>query len=317
MFKMFSMTLPGLLALSAAGTLFLASPAPGQTALDPVKVQQGISIAPVPLNMAGKDPNFVGYGSYLVNASGDCNGCHSDGTTTQYAKGGNPYFNQQPIVVNPATYLGGGRDFGAFPNATGNFPHIISRNLTPDSTGLAVGGDTFDQFLLIIRTGIDMDHVHPTCTGAPNGTCIPAPFDGNLLQVMSWPTFRNMTDDDLMAIYTYLSAIPCLEGGPGEPPNRCTAPVKTKAVADPKNATVVSGEIQLDGSMSTSADGKPLAYQWTIPRGSPSAAILHGNLATPTVQFSQGRGLYTFLLTVTDSSGTSSSDVATVNFAGN
>jgi hypothetical protein len=108
-----------------------------------------------------------------------------------------------------------------------------------------------------------------------------------------------------------------LEGGPGEPANRCGPAVKTKAVADPKNATVVSGEIQLDGSTSTSADGKPLTYQWTIPQGSPSAAILHGNLAIPTVQFSQGRGLYTFLLTVTDSTGTSSTDVATVNFVGN
>jgi hypothetical protein len=316
MLKIFPMALPGLLTWSAAGTLFLASTAASQTTLDPVKVQQGISIAPVPLNMQGKDPNLVGYGSYLVNASGDCNGCHSAGPTTQFAKGGNPYFGQHPIV-NPATYLGGGRDFGAFPNATGNFPHIISRNLTPDSTGLAVGGDTFDQFLLIIRTGIDMDHVHPTCTGAPDGKCIPAPFDGSLLQVMSWPTFRNMTDNDLLSIYTYLSAIPCLEGGPGEPPNRCVPAVKTKAVADPKNATVVSREIQLDGSMSTSGDGKPLTYQWTIPRGSPSAVILHGGLATPAVQFSQGRGLYSFLLTVTDSTGTSSTDVAIVNYVGN
>ena len=144
MLKMFSITLAG-------GTLFLVSSAVGQTipdptALDPVKVQQGMAIAPVPLNMKSLDPNLVGYGSYLVNASGDCNGCHSAGTATQYAKGGNPYFGQHSIV-NPATYLGGGRDFGAFPNATGNFPHIISRNLTPDSSGLAVGGDTFDQFL--------------------------------------------------------------------------------------------------------------------------------------------------------------------------
>ena len=112
--------------------------------------------------MTGKDPNLVGYGSYLVNASGDCNGCHSDGTTTQYAKGGNPYFGQQSNRVNPATYLGGGRDFGAFPNSTGNFPHIISRNLTPDSTGLSVSVATpSTTFLLIIRTGIDMDHSPP------------------------------------------------------------------------------------------------------------------------------------------------------------
>jgi len=30
-----------------------------------------------------------------------------------------------------------------------------------------------------------------------------------------------MTDRQLTAIYEYLSAIPCIEGGPGEPANRC------------------------------------------------------------------------------------------------
>jgi hypothetical protein len=102
---------------------------------------------------------------------------------------------------------------------------------------------------------------------------------------MSWRTFKNLTDQDMLAIYTYLSALPCLEGGPNEPANRCAAPVKTKAVADPKNAAVVAGEIQLDGSKSTSANGQPLTYQWSVPKGSRSAAILNGDLAIPTVQF--------------------------------
>jgi len=301
--------------LLAAGGLFLASTAAGQSPFDPVKVKQGMAIAPVPLNMTGKDPNFVGYGSYLVNAVGDCNSCHSDGTATQFAKGGNPYFGQHPMV-NQATYLGGGRDFGQFPTTAPNLPHIISRNLTPDYTGLPVGGDSLATFLLIIKTGVDLDKVHPTCSGAPNGTCIPAPFNGSLLQIMPWPTDSNMTDDDLTAIYTYLSAVPCVEGGPGEPPNRCQTPVKTQAIADPKDATTVSPEIQLDGSRPTSADGNPLTYAWSIPPGSPAAANLHGDTATPAVQFSS-RALYTFLLTVTDSSGKSSSDVATVNFVGN
>jgi len=30
-----------------------------------------------------------------------------------------------------------------------------------------------------------------------------------------------MTDHDLEAIYEYLSAIPCLEGGPSVPAHRC------------------------------------------------------------------------------------------------
>lgn len=183
------------------------------------RIQRGFQIAPVPLDMDGKNRDLVGLGSYLVNAVADCNGCHSAGPATEYALGGNPYFGQ-PTTLNPKTYLGGGRDFGPFPGP-GPFPHIISRNLTPDKTGRAEGGNTFEQFKTIIRTGVDTDKVHPTCTGAPNGSCLPPPFDGNLLQIMPWPVHQNLTDHDLRAIYEYLSAIPCLEGGPGEPANRC------------------------------------------------------------------------------------------------
>ena len=61
---------------------------------------------------------------------------------------------------------------------------------------------------------VDMDHLHPTCSGAPDGTCLPPPFDGALLQIMPWPIYHNMTDHDLRAIYEYLSAIPCIEGPP-------------------------------------------------------------------------------------------------------
>jgi hypothetical protein len=49
-------------------------------------------------------------------------------------------------------------------------------------------------------------------TGAPDGTCLPPPFDGDLLQIMPWPIYHNMTDRDLRAIYEYLSAIPCITG---------------------------------------------------------------------------------------------------------
>src|ERR1700682_2411560 len=70
-------------------------------------IDEGFEIAPVHLNLAGKDRNLVGLGSYLVNAVGDCNGCHSAGPTTEYAPGGNPFFKgNPPAVVNQSTYLG-------------------------------------------------------------------------------------------------------------------------------------------------------------------------------------------------------------------
>jgi hypothetical protein len=179
------------------------------------EIQQGFAIAPVPLNLNGKNRALVGLGSYIVNAQGDCDGCHSAGPKTEFARGGNPYFGQ-PTKINPATYLGGGRDFGAFP-APG-FPHIISRNLTPDKTGMPEGGRPFSEFVQIIRTGVDLDHLHPTCSATVTTNCLPPPFDGDLLQIMPWPIYHNMTDHDLRAIYEYLSSIPCISGPPAPDP---------------------------------------------------------------------------------------------------
>ena len=181
------------------------------------RTQLGFLIAPVPLKLTGKNRALVGLGSYLINAVAGCNGCHSAGPATQYIRGGNPYFGQA-ATTNAATYLGGGRDFGPL---VPNSPHIISRNLTPDKTGRAEGGHTFEEFVQIMQTGIDMDHVHPPCSASVTTNCLPRPFDGNLLQIMPWPDFQSMSEHDLRAIYEYLSAIPCLEGGPGEPANRC------------------------------------------------------------------------------------------------
>ncbi|HYL38598.1 MAG TPA: hypothetical protein VEV17_21960, partial [Bryobacteraceae bacterium] len=164
------------------------------------RIQVGLAVAPVPLNLDGKNQALVGLGSYLVNVSGDCNGCHSNGPATEFSPGRNPYFGQ-PKQINPATYLGGGRDFGAL---VPNSPNIISRNLTPDKTGLPLGGHTFSDFFQIIQTGVDIDHVHPSCSSSVTTNCLPPPFNGALLQVMPWPIFQSMTIDDLRAVYEYL-----------------------------------------------------------------------------------------------------------------
>ena len=94
---------------------------------------------------------------------------------------------------------------------------------------------------------------------------------------------------------------------------------RTTASAGPKNVTTTSRQFTLDGTASTSADGEPLTYLWSIPQGQgyPSAAIFQQTTATPVVQFSRARGVYTFKLTVTDSTGALASDQVTVNFQGN
>jgi len=184
------------------------------------RIRRGFAIAPVPLNLHEKNRALVGLGSYIVNAVGDCNGCHSAGPPSEFAAGGNPYLLSPPFTgkkqLNLATYLGGGRDFG--PN--GSVQHLYSRNLTPDKTGLPAGGHTYKEFVEIMRQGTDFDHVHPNCSdGVATGTCYLPPVNGDLLQVMRWPFFRNMSDRDLRAIYEYLSAVPCnpgqvIEGAP-------------------------------------------------------------------------------------------------------
>jgi hypothetical protein len=143
-----------------------------------------------------KDSDAVYLGSYIVNAVGGCNDCH---TNPSYAPNGDPY-KGQPKAFNATKYLGGGATFGPF----------TSRNITPDATGKPAGL-SYAEFVQVIRHGTDFDNVH--------GAGVP-------LQVMPWPVYQSMTDRDLNAIYAYLSAIPCLEGDPGvhpsaPPPYRC------------------------------------------------------------------------------------------------
>ena len=91
------------------------------------RIQQGFRIAPVPLDLRGKNRALVGLGSYLVNAVGSCNDCH---TCPSYKPGHNPY--GPPFgppgggdgQINSANYLAGGTAF--------NPPGVTSANLTPN-----------------------------------------------------------------------------------------------------------------------------------------------------------------------------------------
>ena len=178
------------------------------------RARRGFEIAPVPLNLRGKDRMLVGLGSYLVNAVASCNDCHSADPSTEYAPGGNPYFKgNPPKVINQATYLGGGRNFGSLIPGT---PAIVSRNLTPDRGGKPAGGLSFAEFREVLRTGVDLDHLHPNCSPTVTSNCFPAgqPFDGNLLQIMPWPILQSFTELDIRAIYEYLRSVPCIAGPP-------------------------------------------------------------------------------------------------------
>jgi hypothetical protein len=142
------------------------------------RIQQGFRIAPVPLKFRKNVRDLVGLGSYIVNAQGGCNDCH---TNPPYAPGGNP-FEGEPEQINTEHYLAGGTSFGP----------VVSANITPDSNGRP-HGLTFGEFLQVLQTGHDPDD------------------PDEILQVMPWPVFGKMTRRDLRAVYEYLSAIPHAE----------------------------------------------------------------------------------------------------------
>lgn len=54
------------------------------------RVQRELEIAPVHLDLAGKNRALVGQGSYLVNAVAACNDCHA-GPSGEFAAGGDPF----------------------------------------------------------------------------------------------------------------------------------------------------------------------------------------------------------------------------------
>jgi hypothetical protein len=188
-----SMRIAVLLSAVTVLVTVLISPSTGQDPADErakaekKRIQKGLAIAPVPLDFRNRDRDLVGLGSYIVNAQAACADCHSCPT---YAPGHNP-FTGGDGQINATNYLAGGVAFGP----------IISANITPDASGKPAGLD-FDEYLELIRTGHDPDD------------------PDEILQVMPWPIFRNMNDRDILAIYTYLTAIPHAEpgtcSGPGQ-----------------------------------------------------------------------------------------------------
>jgi hypothetical protein len=169
-----------------------------QASSEQSQIQIGMDIAPVPLDLTGKNRSLVGLGSYIVNAQGGCNDCHTWRATNEppnfgsnYEAGGDPFLGQ-PEQIYAAGYLSGGRPIGPF----------TARNLTPNRTGRPANLD-LETFIETMRTGVDTKNGHPAISP--------------LLQVMPWPVYAHMTDRDLTAIYEFLRTIPCVGSA-----QRCT-----------------------------------------------------------------------------------------------
>lgn len=153
-----------------------------------VRAQRGLTLSPVTIdtaNMPFDQKEKVGTGAYLVVAL-NCGNCHD---------------------ATPATFMAGGRSFGAAPN------QVYARNLTSNpNTGMKL---TEAQFIEAMRTGKDF-------------------VDGSLLLNMPYTTYRWMTTYDLQAIYAYLKAIPAVD-------KAVTADAKTAGTPTPVPTAYADG----------------------------------------------------------------------------
>ena len=181
---------------------------PGMSDDDDSRVQAGFAYVRGPgitLDFKKKDRKLVGLGSYLVNAVGGCNDCHTA-----------PPFTQDPfdrLGVRPnrstttVTWLAVHR-FGP-PGITGT---PVSRDITPWEDGKPAGL-SLRQFLHVIKTGEDPDN------------------PGMVLQVMPWPVYQAMNDDDLTAICRRpCSAIPAITANTCQPAERVSAGEKAASL---------------------------------------------------------------------------------------
>jgi cytochrome c553 len=170
---------------------------PGNSAGDEAKQ---LALAPVKLKYGDADSVKVARGSYIANVLGGCVSCH---TFPTFEPGGDP-FKGQPEKINAKNYLAGGKCFGPFK----------SPNITPDAKGLPAGL-SLAEFKESIRTG-KMNAAEDKHEHEAGGH-----HDDDLQQVMPWPELRNMSDQDLDALYAFLAALPHAEAANSKcPPPR-------------------------------------------------------------------------------------------------
>jgi mono/diheme cytochrome c family protein len=146
-------------------------------------------------------------GRYLVTIAA-CHDCHTPKTFTgpepevdmSRELSGHPADEALPEI--PGGLIGPDR-WGAITNNhltawVGPWGMSFARNLTPDmATG--IGSWTEDMFIKTIREGRHQGEGRP------------------LLPPMPWPMYKEMTDDDLKAVFAYLRSVPPIQNAVPDP----------------------------------------------------------------------------------------------------
>lgn len=132
-------------------------------------------------------------GLYLTTIAG-CNDCHSPKVLTPNGMepdtsrllSGHPQEDALPQVLKTQDWMLFGPDLTSF---VGPWGLSYAANLTPDETG--IGTWNFEQFERAIRKG----KFKGLETGRP------------LLPPMPWQMYKEMSDEDLLAVFTYLKSL--------------------------------------------------------------------------------------------------------------
>jgi len=137
---------------------------------------------------------MIARGKYLTTI-GACHDCHSPKVMTPNGPepdttrllSGHPQADPLGSVIKTNEWILFSNDLTTF---VGPWGISYSANLTPDETG--IGNWKLEQFMTAIRKG--------KYKGLENGR--------SLLPPMPWQMYRNMTDDDLKAVFAYLKSLP-------------------------------------------------------------------------------------------------------------
>jgi mono/diheme cytochrome c family protein len=143
------------------------------------------------------EPPQIKRGEYLVKF-GDCSACHTplkfgehgpEPDMTKFLSGHPANTKLPPPDLKPGPWCAATAGMTAW---AGPWGISYSANLTPDkNTGLGIW--TEDMFVSAMRTGKHMGSGRP------------------ILPPMPWEASRNLTDDDLKAIFAYLRSLPAIK----------------------------------------------------------------------------------------------------------
>jgi len=140
------------------------------------------------------EAELIKRGSYLVTVAG-CNDCHSPKVMTPRGPepdpsrllSGHPQDEKLPPIGDNKGWVLFSPGLTAF---VGPWGVSYAANLTPDDTG--IGAWSFENFKTAIRKG--------KLKGLEGSR--------DLLPPMPWQMYKNMTDDDLNAVFHYLKSLP-------------------------------------------------------------------------------------------------------------